>query len=179
MLNTKIICCAEQYIEPAKTYNGSVVVQSSDNSQTLYIDGSGEPGWPIYVGVTKSKGTQDNKLPIEPNEIIGGLQVYARVKQGSSLGYCHEETPLTGSIIFKAGDTVEDSELLVSVKKDNELSVKLVLDSTGNLKVAGSVSLGNLTITDQPASVDGTFPIKFVKVYYNGTEYAMPLYSTR
>lgn len=179
MLNTKIICGTEQHIEPVEVYDGTVVVQSSNNSQTLYLDGAGESGWPIYLGVTKSRGTQKDKQPIEPNDIIGGLQVYARVKAGSSVGYSHEETPLTGSIIFKAGDTVDSSELLIAVKKDNELAVKLVLDTNGNLKVAGSISTGDLVITDEPASAVNNIPVKYVKVLYCGIEYAMPLYLIR
>lgn len=179
VLNTKIICGNEQHIEPVEIYNGTVVVKSSNNSQTLYLDGAGDSGWPIYIGVTKSRGTQENKQPIEANDIIGGLQVYARTKEGNSIGYNHEETPLTGSVIFKAGDTIDSSELLVAVKQQGDLEVKLVLDSAGNLKVSGSISAGRLLISDKVVSAIGPHPVKFVKVVHDGTEYAMPLYSIR
>jgi hypothetical protein len=179
MLNTEIICGPEENFKPVRNYTGTVLVQSSDNSQTLYIDGAGDSGWPIYLGITKSRGTIDNKLPIEPNDIIGGLQVYARQKEGCSVGYSHDETPLSGSIIFKAGDTIDSSELLIAVKNDGKLSVKLVIDSKGNLKVSGSISLGALTITDESVTVIDKTIIKFVKVIHQGVEYAMPMYSIR
>lgn len=176
-LNRVIICGPEQDSVLLKSFNeGSIVVRSSDNSQTLYLDGAGDSGWPIYLGVTKSRGTQTDKQPIEPNDIIGGLQVYARVKEGSSVGYNHEETPLTGSVIFKAGDEVDSSELLIAVKKDDVLSVKLVLDSIGNLKVAGNISTGQLVLTDESVDVTNTNAVKYVKVFYHDVAYAMPLY---
>jgi hypothetical protein len=180
-LNYKIICEPEINEEPLQvfgdnTVNGNVIVRSSNNSQTLYIDGAGQGEWPIYVGVTKSRGTQENKLPVEADDILGGLQVYARVKQGSSLGYSAEETPLIGGVIFKVGSTLGSSELLLAVATDNKLTVKVVLDSVGNLKVAGNIETGALRITDELVNSSGN-PVKFVKVYYEGTAYAMPVYS--
>lgn len=180
-LNYKIICEPEINEEPLQvfgdnTVSGNVVVRSSNNSQTLYIDGAGQGECPIYVGVTKSRGTQENKLPVEADDILGGLQVYARVKQGSSLGYSAEETPLIGSAIFKVGSTLGSSELILAVANDNQLTVRVVLDSAGNLKVAGNIETGALCITDELVNASGN-PVKFVKVYYEGTAYAMPIYS--
>ena len=177
LLNHEIICGPEQTFNPLKVFSeGNVIVQSSDNSQTLYIDGAGEGGWPIYVVVTKSRGTQENKLPVEANDVLGGLQVYARVKQGSSLGYSAEETPLIGSAIFKVGSTLGSSELVLAVANDNKLKIKVILDSSGNLKVAGNIETGALCITDELVNASGN-PVKFVKVYHKGNAYAMPIYS--
>ena len=180
-LNYKIICEPEINEEPLQvfgdnTVNGNVIVRSSNNSQTLYIDGAGQGECPIYVGVTKSRGTQENKLPVEADDILGGLQVYARVKQGSSLGYSAEETPLIGSAIFKVGSILGSSELLLAVADDNKLKVRVVLDSAGNLKVAGNIKTGALCITDELVNASGN-PVKFVKVYYETNAYAMPIYS--
>jgi hypothetical protein len=179
LLNNEIVCGPEQSFDPLQIFNeGNVIVQSSDNSQTLYIDGAGESGWPIYVGVTKSRGTQENKLPVEANDILGGLQVYARIKQGSSLGYSAEETPLIGSAIFKVGSSLGSSELLLAVANDNKLKIKVVLDSEGNLKIAGNIETGALCITDELVAASGD-AVKFVKVYHQGNAYAMPIYSIR
>ena len=177
LLNNEIVCGPEQSFDPLQVFKeGNVIVQSSDNSQTLYLDGAGESGWPTYVGVTKSRGTQQNKLPVEANDVLGGLQVYARVKQGSSLGYSAEETPLIGSAIFKVGGTLGSSELLLAVANDNKLTVKVVLDSVGNLKVAGNIETGALCITDELVTASGN-AVKFVKVYHGGIAYAMPIYA--
>ena len=177
LLNKEIVCGPEQSFEPLHIFSeGNVIVQSSDNSQTLYVDGAGEGDWPIYIGVTKSRGTQENKLPVETNDILGGLQIYARIKQGSSLGYSTEETPLIGSAIFKVGSTLGSSELLLAVANDHTLKVKVVLDSAGNLKVAGNIETGSLCITDEIVNASGN-AVKFVKVYHNGDVYAMPIYS--
>jgi hypothetical protein len=177
LLNKEIVCGPEQSFEPLHIFSeGNVIVQSSDNSQTLYVDGAGEGDWPIYIGVTKSRGTQENKLPVETNDILGGLQIYARIKQGSSLGYSTEETPLIGSAIFKVGSTLGSSELLLAVANDHTLKVKVVLDSAGNLKVAGNIETGSLCITDEIVNASGN-AVKFVKVYHNGNAYAMPIYS--
>ena len=180
-LNYRIVCEPEINKEPLQVFgdntaDGNVIVRSSNNSQTLYIDGAGQGEWPIYIGVTKSRGTQENKLPVEADDILGGLQVYARVKQGSSLGYSAEETPLIGSAIFKVGATLGSSELLLAVANDNRLKIKVVLDSSGNLKVAGNIETGILCITDELVNASGN-PVKFVKVYHNGNAYAMPIYS--
>jgi hypothetical protein len=179
-LNYKIICEPEINQEPLQvfgdnTVSGNVIIRSSNNSQTLYIDGAGQGEWPVYVGVTKSRGTQENKLPVEAGDILGGLQVYARVKQGSSLGYSAKETPLVGSAIFKVGSTLGSSELLLAVANENKLTVRVILDSAGNLRVAGNIETGVLCITDELVNSLGT-PVKFVKVYHNGDAYAMPIY---
>lgn len=181
-LNREIICNSEESTKITDSFgddnvNANIVVRSSDNSQTLYIDGAGEGGWPVYIGVTKSRGSQKNKLPIKPNDIIGGLQVYSRIKKGQSLGYDHAETPLTGSIIFKAGDSINDSELLIAVKENDHLKVKLILDSKGNLGIAGNIATGNLIITDAITVPKNHVPVKHIKVIHDGIEYAMPLYS--
>jgi hypothetical protein len=177
LLNKEIVCGPEQSFKPLHIFSeGNVIVQSSDNSQTMYVDGAGEGDWPIYIGVTKSRGTQENKLPVEINDILGGLQIYARIKQGSSLGYSAEETPLIGSAIFKVGSTLGSSELLLAVANDHTLKVKVVLDSAGNLKVAGNIETGSLCITDEIVNASGN-AVKFVKVYHNGNAYAMPIYS--
>lgn len=180
-LNYRIVCEPEINKEPLQVFgdntaDGNVIVRSSNNSQTLYIDGAGQGEWPIYIGVTKSRGTQENKLPVEADDILGGLQVYARVKQGSSLGYSAEETPLIGSVIFKVGATLGSSELLLAVANENKLTVRVILDSAGNLKVAGNIETGVLCITDEIVNASGN-AVKFVKVYHNGDAYAMPIYS--
>lgn len=180
-LNYKIICEPEINEEPLQvfgdnTVSGNVIIRSSNNSQTLYIDGAGQGECPIYVGVTKSRGTQENKLPVEADDMLGGLQIYARVKQGSSLGYSAEETPLIGSAIFKVGSTLGSSELLLAVANENKLTVRVILDSAGNLKVAGNIETGMLCITDEIVNASGN-AVKFVKVYHNGDAYAMPIYS--
>jgi hypothetical protein len=183
-LNKRIICGMEEKSKPTYTFgdekeNANVIIRSSDNSQTLYIDGTGDSGWPIYIGITKSRGSQDNKLPIEPNDIIGGLQVYARIKEGKELGYAHLETPLTGSAIFKVGDNIKSSEFLIALKENDDLSVKLVLDPKGNLRVSGNIELGNLTITDEIIDPIENIPMKYIKVIHDGMQYAIPLYSIR
>jgi hypothetical protein len=180
-LNYNIICESEINQNPLHIFgndavNGDVILRSSNNSQTLYIDGTGDGGSPFYIGITKSRGTQSNKLPVGADDILGGLQVYARVKTGDSLGYCNDETPLIGSIIFKVGSTIGSSELLLAVANDNKLKVKVVLDSNGNLRVSGNIETGVLRITDSLVNASAT-PVKFVKVYYDGNAYAMPMYS--
>jgi hypothetical protein len=146
----------------------------------LYIDGAADGGSPIFVGITKSRGTQANKLPVEAGDILGGLQVYARVKTGDSLGYCHEETPLHGSIMFRASTDTTDvlsTELLLAVNSCDGLQVKLVLDSHGHLNVSGNIKTGELRITDEEVLADK--PVKFIKAIYEDVEYAIPLYSIR
>ena len=175
-LNRQITCGPELPIGNTQSIEKNIVLRSSNNSQTLYIDGAGEGDWPIYLGITKSRGTQESKLPLEKNDIIGGLQVYSRIKEGNSLGYSYEETPLSGSLIFKVSESNSRStELLIAVLEDDALKVRVVLDSSGNLKVAGAVSLGNLTITDEQVTAIGQ-PAMFVKAIFNHKEYAIPLY---
>jgi hypothetical protein len=83
---------------------------------------------------------------------------------------------LIGSAIFKVGATLGSSELLLAVANDNKLKIKVVLDSSGNLKVAGNIETGALCITDELVNASGN-PVKFIKVYHNGNAYAMPIYS--
>jgi len=178
LLNKQIICSSEPGTGLPKHIIGNVIVRSDDNSEHLYIDGAADGGSPIYIGITKSRGTQENKLPVRVGDILGGLQVYARIKEGDSLGYCHEETPLHGSIMFRVSDEVSDvlsTELLLAVNSPSGLTVRLILDSKGNLNVYGNIQTGSLTITDK--EVSGGDPVKFVKAIYQGNEYAIPLYS--
>ena len=178
LLNKQIICSSEPGTGLPQHIIGNVIIRSDDNSEHLYIDGAADGGSPIYVGITKSRGSQANKLPIEPGDILGGLQVYARVKAGDSLGYCHNETPLHGSIMFRASEDTTDvlsTELLLAVNSQDGLRVRVVLDSKGHLTVVGNIQTGNLRITDEEVVADK--PVKFVKAIYQGKEYAIPLYS--
>jgi hypothetical protein len=177
-LNYKIICEPEEPEEPLKVFgnediNGGIIVRSSVNSQTLYIDGTSESAAPVYIGITKSRGNQKSKLPVEAGDVLGGLQIYARATAGTQLGY-NQETPLVGSLIYRMSDK-NSTELLIATKNDNELSVKLILDSKGNLRVTGTIKTGELEITDQSVEALGD-PVIFVKVKYQGIDYAMPLY---
>ena len=188
LLNIKIVCEPEEGTDAAfNTFgtdftNGKVVVRSSDNSELLYIDGAADGGSPIYLGLTKSRGTQHVKLPVEAGDILGGVQVYGRIKEGNSLGYCHEETPLSGSVMFKVaegyvtGSQHIPTELLFVMGTEQGLQIKLVIDSSGTLKVAGNIETGKLTITDEEVTPVNKHPIKFVKAIYNGKEFALPLY---
>lgn len=178
-LNYQIICDDEVSKEPLKVFgtdtkDGNVILRSSNNSQTVYIDGAGAGAWPVYIGITKSRGDQSRKLPLEAGDIVGGLQVYARTQEGSSLGYS-QETPLIGSIIYKLTEK-NSSELLIATSKDTDLRVRLILDSDGNLRTTGTIKTGKLEITDQVVVPTGE-PIRFIKVLYDGVEYAMPMYS--
>jgi hypothetical protein len=179
-LNRQIICSSEDGTGTPKHIIGNVIIRSDDNSEHLYIDGAADGGSPIYVGLTKSRGTQANKLPVGVGDILGGLQVYARVKEGDSLGYCHEETPLHGSIMFKVTDEVSDvlsTELLIAVNSTDGLTVRVVIDSKGNLMISGNIKTGELQITDEEVIADR--PVRFVKAIYQDKEYAIPLYSIR
>jgi hypothetical protein len=178
LLNKQIICSSEPGTGLPQHVIGNVIIRSDDNSEHLYIDGAADGGSPIFVGITKSRGTQSNKLPVSAGDILGGLQVYARVKAGNSLGYCHEETPLHGSIMFRASNDTADvlsTELLLAVNSQEGLQVKLVLDSYGHLNVSGNIKTGELRITDEEVVADT--PVKFVKAIYQDKEYAIPLYS--
>lgn len=178
-LNYQIICGPEVSKEPIKVFgtdsdDGNLILRSSNNSQTIYIDGAGDGDWPVYLGITKSRGTQSNKLPLENNDIVGGLQAYARIKSGSNLGYS-DEVNLIGSIIYRL-DEKDSSELMIATAHDSKLKIKLILDSQGNLKTSGTIKTGRLEITDQIVKPQGE-AIKFIKVVFDGIEYAMPLYS--
>lgn len=161
--------------------NANLVIRSSENEKLLYLDGACDGDAPLYLGITKSRGTQSNKLPVHQNDFLGGLQIYARTKKGNSLGYSPDETPLVAGIQFKISDVESlgsPTEMLVGLSDHKGMKIKLIVDMHGNLKVTGNVSLGNLTITDEEVSASDTLD-KFVKVFYNGKEYAIPLYSIR
>jgi hypothetical protein len=182
LLNKPIICDVESGTSTPQHILSNVIVQGSDNSELIYIDGVFDGDSPIYLGLTKSRGTRQNKLPVEAGDILGGLQVYGRIKPGESLGYNHLETPLCGSMMFKvadnyqAGDTSIPTELLIVVGNEKSLEIKIVVDSKGNLKIAGNIETGNLTITDEAVVPSNPIPTKYVKTIYQGVSYALPLY---
>lgn len=187
LLNIKIVCKPEEGTSaPIHSFgddftSGKVVVRASDNSELLYVDGACDGGSPVYVGITKSRGEQYNKLPVEAGDILGGLQVYGRTQSGKSLGYNHNETPLCGSIMFKVAESYTTgspnipTELLV-VLGDPDTQIKLKVDSNGTLKLAGNIEVGNLTITDEVVKPIGYVPIKYVRVIHDRNNYALPLY---
>lgn len=190
LLNIKIVCHPEsgtlspKYVFGNDETSGNVIIRSSDNSELFYIDGACDGSGPVYIGLTKSRGNQKNKLPVESGDVLAGLQVYGRVKPGSSLGYEHEETPLCGSIMFKVsegyvtGSSNIPTELLIVTGNIESLQIKLIIDSSGNLKVAGNIETGNLIITDELIDLKSPSLEKFIKVFYNGEQYAVPLYKT-
>ena len=160
--------------------NAHLVLRSSANEQLLYLDGATGGNEPIFVGLSKSRGDQTNKLPVEPGDALGGLQVYGRTKSGTSLGYCHDESPLTGAIQFFVSDDYDksgtvSSDLIVALSDNQGMSVKLKVDSKGNLITQGNITSGVLTVTDTITENVGTIE-KFIEVYHEGKKYAMPLY---
>lgn len=176
MLNRKIICEDEEGSSNQQTTLENVIIKTYDNSEGLYVDGTADGGSPVYIGITKSKGNQQLKNPLDEGDIIGGLQVYARTTNGNSQGYNHSETPLRGSLIFKLNDVDKNSsELLIAVTDNNCPTVRLVLDSKGNLDVSGNIGIGNLKITDEKVTA-GPVATKFVKAFYNNEAYAIPLH---
>lgn len=159
--------------------NSNLVLRSSKNEEILYIDGACDGSAPLYLGIIKSRGNQKNKLPIHSNDFLGGLQIYGRIKEGQSLGYCPEETPLLAGIQFKVSDNtsqVISTEMLIGLSDQDGMSVKLILDQHGNLRTIGNITLGDLTITDQEVSSNLKIE-KFIKVIYKEKEYAIPMYS--
>jgi hypothetical protein len=188
LLNMKIICKDEDGTNSSPNFfgnekvNGKVVIRSSDNSELFYIDGACTGDSPIYVGLTKSRGTQDKKLPVESGDILGGLQVYGRIKSGESLGYNHSETPLCGSIMFKVAENYETgsknipTDLLIVTGNTDNLHIKLIIDSNGTLKLTNNIELGELVITDKEVHPIDNIPKKYVKVIYKGSNYGIPLY---
>ena len=163
-----------------ETSNAHVVLRSSANEQLLYLDGATGGSEPIFIGLSKSRGDQTSKLPVEAGDTLGGLQVYGRTKPGSSLGYCHEESPLTGAIQFFVSDDYDksgavSSELVVALSDNQDMSVKLKVDSKGNLTTQGNITSGQLTITDQLVNNVGTIE-KYIKIIHDNQEYALPLY---
>jgi len=176
VLNKKIICGDEEGSSIKQTVMENIVIETYDNAEGLYIDGTADGDSPVYIGVTKSSGSKGHKQPLEKGDLIGGLQVYGRTEDGHSLGYNHCQTPLRGSIIFKISDEDKNaSELLIAVTENNYPTVKLVVDSFGNLKLVGNISIGSLTITDKKVNAS-QLPVEFVKVFYHDKEYAIPLH---
>ncbi len=158
--------------------NSNLVIRSSENEKLLYLDGACDGSAPLYLGIIKSRGNQSNKLPVQSNDFLGGLQIYARTKKGSSLGYSPDETPLVAGIQFKVSDSFSNgtpTEMLLALSDENGMSIKLIIDQHGNLKATGSISSGTLTITDREV-VPSNNIVKFIKVIYDSKEYAMPLY---
>lgn len=170
----------KQHVFGDSTNSGHVIIRTSKNEQLLYLDYAGVGGAPLYVGLTKSRGDQGNKLPVGADDMIGGLQVYARTSPGNSLGYCQEETPLAGGLHFKVtknynGTGPVPTEFLLALTNSNGMSIKLKVDAEGNLQTAGTIASGNLTITDQEV-VSMHLPTKFVKAILDGVEYAIALH---
>jgi hypothetical protein len=144
------------------------------------LDYAGVGGAPLYVGLTKSRGNQSNKLPVGSGDMIGGLQVYARTVPGNSLGYCQEETPLAGGLHFKVagnycGTGPVLTEFLLALTSDTGMEIKLKVDSAGNLTTVGNITTGKLTITDQEVYAMHR-PVKFVKAILDGVEYSIALH---
>jgi hypothetical protein len=184
----KIICKDEDGTDTNYTVfgtsvsNGKAVIRSSDNSELFYIDGACSGESPIYVGLTKSRGNQLEKLPVKAGDMLGGLQVYGRIKSGKSIGYNHSETPLCGSIMFKVSEEYQEesnnipTQLMFATGNSNNLEIKLILDSNGTLKINGNIEIGDLIITDEETTPIDSNPTKYVKVIYKGKTYGMPLY---
>lgn len=157
--------------------NANVVIRTSENEKLLYLDGACEGDAPLYLGITKSRGSQNKKLPVQTNDFLGGLQIYARATEGSSIGYCPEETPLVAGIQFKVSNIETASiptEMLLALSDEQGLSVKLIVDKDGNLRTTGSLSAGNLTITDEEVNAGAV--VTYVKVIFNNKNYALPLH---
>jgi hypothetical protein len=170
----------KQEIFGDSTKSGHVIIRTSKNEQLFYLDYAGVGGAPVYVGLTKSRGDQSNKLPVGADDMIGGLQVYARTSLGNSLGYCQEETPLAGGLHFKvAGDYSGTgpvlTEFLLALTNSSGMEIKLKVDSAGNLTTIGDITTGKLTITDQEVYAMHR-PAKFVKAILDGVEYAIALH---
>lgn len=182
LLNKPIMCDVERGTSTPQHTLSNVIIQGSDNSELIYIDGAFDGGSPIYLGLTKSRGNRQNKLPVEAGDVLGGFQVYGRIKSGNSAGYDHLETPLCGSVMFKVGNDYQlgdksiPTELMIVVGNKKSLEIKIVVDSNGNLKVAGNIETGNLTITDETVVPSNSIPTKYVKTIYQGVSYALPLY---
>lgn len=188
-LNEKIVCSpisveemSPQQVIGSDDINAHLIVRSSKNEELLYLDGACGPE-PIFIGITKSRGDQTNKLPVEAGDFLGGVQVYARTAPGDSLGYRYEQTPLVSAIQFKVSDEYQHgkevlSDLIIGLTGTNGMSIKLKVDHAGNLKVASTVGLGNLTITDKEVSVANIDQLdkKFIKITYLGQDYAMPIF---
>jgi hypothetical protein len=188
-VNDKVICSpipvdsmSQQQVFGSNYSNAHLIVRSSVNEELLYLDGACGPE-PIFMGITKSRGTQDNKLPVEAGDFLGGIQLYARKIPGASLGYRHEQTPLVGAIQFKVNDDYclgEEvlTDLLIGLTAADGMSIKLKVDYRGNLIVASNITLGDLTLTDKTLSADVVDQNSrvYIKVTHNGIDYAMPMF---
>ena len=160
--------------------SGHVIIKTSKNEQLFYLDYAGDSGAPLYVGLTKSRGDQTTKLPVQADDMIGGLQVYARTRKGSSLGYCQEETPLSGGLHFKVSNSYTGvgpvtTEFLLGLTDTEGMSIKLKVDSLGNLITEGSIQTGSLEITDQTVNASNC-PVRYVKARLDGVDYAIALH---
>ncbi len=191
IINDKIICEAidsssmsEQRIFGDTENNGHVIIRASENEQLLYLDGAcGNE--PIFLGFTKSRGSQQEKLPVEAGDFIGGIQAYARTVQGNSLGYKHEETPLAGGLHFKVSDQYTGNgpvptELIVGLTDTDGMAIKFILASSGSLQLSGNITLGDLTITDTEVSVDDISDTKkYLLAYHKGIRYAITAFEIK
>lgn len=162
--------------------DGHLIVKTNTNAQLMYLDGACSGDSPLYLGITKSRGNQSNKLPVEAGDMLGGLQIYARRVPGNSSGYCQHETPLSAALQFRVGDSYKQNdpslptELLIALGNNDVMSVKIVVDSDGTINTVGNIQTGNLCITDNEVVVTNFTPVRFVQVALDGKKYAMPLY---
>jgi hypothetical protein len=184
LLNQRIICedipiTTKQTVMGTDTENGHVVVRTSHNEQLMYLDAACEGHSPVYLGIVKSRGNQQHKEPVQSNDFVGGFQVYARVKEGNSLGYNNNETPLCGAFHFVVGENYNGgsvpTELLIALGDEHSLRVTTHISSHGDITTVGNLQTGNFRITDEVVSA-GEF-VKAVKVILDGVEYCLPLYS--
>jgi hypothetical protein len=171
----------QPYIFGDNNVNGHVVIKTSKNEQLLYLDGACDGPAPLFIALTKSRGTQEHKEPVCADDMLGGLQVYSRIASGNSIGYNQKETPLAGALQFKVGPSynggeIVPTEFLLGLSDTTGMSIKLKVDSSGNLSISGDIESGELRITDEPAYPLTKDPDCYVKVFYHGQEYAMPLY---
>lgn len=184
LLNQRIICedipiTTQQTVIGDEKENGHVIVRTSYNEQLMYLDAACEGNSPVYLGIVKSRGNQTNKEPVQANDFVGGFQVYARVKEGNSLGYNNNETPLCGAFHFVVGDEYTEgnvpTELLIALSDEHSLRVTTHISSYGDITTVGNIQTGNFKITDEVVNA-GEF-VKAVKVILDGVEYCLPLHS--
>jgi len=67
------------------------------------------------------------------------------------------------------------NEMVIALSNNTDMSIKLKLDSNGNLITQGNITSGNLKITDTVVNEVGPIE-KYVQVELDGNKYAMPLY---
>lgn len=187
LLNQRIVCedipiTTKQTVMGDDINNGHVIVRTSQNEQLMYLDAACEGHSPVYLGIVKSRGSQVDKKPVEANDFVGGFQVYARTKEGSSLGYNNSETPLCGAFHFVVGENYNGgpvpTEFLLALSDNEGLRVTTQISSNGNFITTGTVSMGNLTITDELVdSRNVSKKVKYIKVTFEGIDYALPIHS--